>query len=154
MLGSESARGRLVNVTASSVLREYPAFQPQNVVEWGRSKGWISKAGDIIGEWIDFDLRGIPFLLDGIAIYTFYRYFAKRWELLGSNGDEDWRRIYESNDDARLDPADEWKKVFLPIQNSSPFSRYRILAKSLTFWNEPRWAFGFNAIEFFGSCSA
>jgi hypothetical protein len=142
--GQNPQNAGLVSVTASSV---YSNDNGENVLDWGPPNGWCSLNDP--NSWIDFNLLNKSFILKGLSIYTCYRQFARKWELLGSDGDEEWTKIYESNEDNRLNTPSS-SVVNIEIPNSAPFKRFRIVAKGFQFGANDN-HFCFHSIEFYGN---
>jgi hypothetical protein len=135
----------LVSVTASSALNGN--CNGETVLDWGTDNCWWSQGEPI--SWIDFNLLNKSFILKGLSIYTYDNCFAHKWELLGSDGDEEWTKIYESNDDNRLNTPRS-SVVNIDSPNTKPFKRFRIVAKDRWFHDNHNY-FGFHSIEFYGT---
>jgi hypothetical protein len=135
----------MIKVSASHICDE--RYREWNILEWGTSNSWFS--GPPKGEqiWIDFDLLGRSFILNGMSICVSKYNFPKCWSLLGSDGSENFKIIYESNNESQFDCPSE-TDVFLPIQNSKSFKRFRLLAKSKSWYNAD--CFEFYFLEFYG----
>jgi hypothetical protein len=134
-----------VKVTASSFDDD---DKPENVLDWGTSNRWQSRYGE--GQWIDFDLLSMSFVLDAIVICTYALYFPQSWVLYGSDGSDDFSTIHLATNDTRLETElFEGEVVSIPINCSTPYSRFRIVAKDKNFFDF--FNFSFHSIEFFGS---
>jgi hypothetical protein len=137
-----------VKVSASHFFDEY--FREWNLLDWGTSNGWSGGSVHVNGQWIDFDLLGRSFTLNGISIYTRSWYIPQRWSLLSSDGSDNFETICESIDDTQFYCNSKSKDIFLPIQNTKPFKRFRILAKSDAIPAGSRKWFCLCSIEFYG----
>jgi hypothetical protein len=86
----------LIKVSASHFYNENQ--REWNILDWGTSKFWYSGDQNEGTEiWIDFDLLGRSFILNGMSIYIQGDYMPKCWSLLGSDGSDNFEPIYESN---------------------------------------------------------
>jgi hypothetical protein len=142
--GQNPHKAGLVSVTTSGVFSS--SCNGENVLDWGTDNSWYSQNEP--NSWIDFNLLNKSFILKGLSIYTQLNWFARKWELLGSDGDEEWTKIYESNDNrlnTRIDSV-----VNIEIPNTKPFKRFRIVAKDFWLLNNCN-CFSFCSIEFYGN---
>jgi hypothetical protein len=138
---------KIINVSASHF--EDETRREWNVLDWVDSTHWFSgiqKQSTPI--WIDFNLCGRSFILNGISIDIHGGDMPQCWSLLGSDGNENFKLIYESNYDTKFRTCDPTKDVFLPIKNSKSFKRFRILTNKATWMGS--YYFSIHSIEFYG----
>jgi hypothetical protein len=119
---------------------------PKHVLEWDTQNSWTTLNEGCA--WIDFDLLGKQFVFNGIAINIYGRNAPKRWVLQGSNGDEKFETIYESNNDTEFN-IERDVIVPLPIECSKRFSRFRISANGCR-WGASDYYFNLRSVEFYG----
>jgi hypothetical protein len=98
--------------------------------------------------WIEIDLLGKSFILKGIVFLSYYQYTPKKWVLQGSNWNESFEDIYQSDNDSRFN-VNQPQTIPISINNSKSFTRYRITAQSGQWYNNENY-FLVYSIEFFG----
>lgn len=137
-----SEEERFIEIKASST---YEGREAKHLLEWGNESFW--SADKNTNETIDITLRGSSLMLRAMSFLTRNQQFPKKFEILGSNGDEKWSVLCDVDNDQRLNTGDQ--VVLLDISSRIPYRRFRIQQKSSVF-RGTRYFFKFSSLEMYG----
>lgn len=136
-----------VEVTASSMYSS--TSKPEAVLDWGTKTFWQSQEQP--DQWLMIDLKNRSIAVSQIGILRTGSFFAKKWELLGSNDGNEWESVFRSDTNVCLRGSFLNDMVLVQVGSSKAYSKFKFVSLAANYKQTK--SFGFSAVEFFGTAN-